>query len=140
MTETTSLASGSVNEILDGIANVQEFQDSECLSLSHYLDDLTIPDSSRILLERSSSDEKVSTIKKKPKNYINTTNNSSSSINNNNNNNFASNNIIINTNNKMNLTESDFINHALSGGGGSGRVSRSNSSSALFVPNVPKVW
>ena len=132
MTETTSLASGSVNEILDGIANVQEFQDSECLSLSHYLDDLTIPDS-RILLERSSSDEKVSTIKKKPKNYINTTNN-------NNNNNFASNNIIINTNNKMNLTESDFINHALSGGGGSGRVSRSNSSSALFVPNVPKVW
>ena len=132
MTETTSLASGSVNEILDGIANVQEFQDSECLSLSHYLDDLTIPDS-RILLERSSSDEKVSTIKKKPKNYINTTNN------NNNNNNFASNNIIINTNNKMNLTESDFINHALSGGGGSGRVSRSNSSSALFVPNVPKV-
>ena len=131
MTETTSLASGSVNEILDGIANVQEFQDSECLSLSHYLDDLTIPDS-RILLERSSSDEKVSTIKKKPKNYINTTNN-------NNNNNFASNNIIINTNNKMNLTESDFINHALSGGGGSGRVSRSNSSSALFVPNVPKV-
>ena len=120
-----------MNEILDGIANVQEFQDSECLSLSHYLDDLTIPDS-RILLERSSSDEKVSTIKKKPKNYINTTNN-------NNNNNFASNNIIINTNNKMNLTESDFINHALSGGGGSGRVSRSNSSSALFVPNVPKV-
>ena len=137
MTETTSLASGSVNEILDGIANVQEFQDSECLSLSHYLDDLTIPDS-RILLERSSSDEKVSTIKKKPKNYINTANNSSS-ININNNNNFASNNIIINTNNKMNLTESDFINHALSGGGGSGRVSRSNSSSALVVPNVPKV-
>ena len=125
MTETVSLASGSVNEILDGIADVQEFRDS-CPSLDiHYLDDLTIPD--RILLERSSSDEKVSTIKKKPKN-VNVHNI---------NNNIASNNIILN-NNKMNLTESDFINQALSGGG-SGRVSRSNSSSALVAPNVPKV-
>ena len=122
------MASGSVNEILDGIANVQEFHDSECLSLDHYLDDLTIPD--RILLERSSSDEKVSTIKKKPKNINNNNNNI--------NNNIASSNIIIN-NNKMNLTESDFIHQALSGGGGSGRVSRSNSSSALVAPNVPKV-
>ena len=63
-----------------------------------HLDDLTIPDR---ILDRSSSEEKVSTIKKKPSS---------------------------NSNNKMNLTESDFINQAF---GGSGRISRSNSSSTI---------
>ena len=73
-----------------------------------HLDDLTIPDR---ILDRSSSEEKVSTIKKKPSNS-----------------------------NKMNITESDFINQAF---GGSGRISRSNSSSALAKsannPETPKV-
>ena len=78
------------------------------VDLSDHLDDLTIPDR---ILDRSSSEEKVSTIKKKPSNS-----------------------------NKMNITESDFINQAF---GGSGRISRSNSSSALAKsannPETPKV-
>ena len=44
LTETNSLASGSVNEILDGIADVQEFRDSILLDQHPFLDDLTIPD------------------------------------------------------------------------------------------------
>ena len=51
LTETNSLASGSVNEILDGIADVQEFRDSILLDQHPFLDDLTIPDNteSRLL-------------------------------------------------------------------------------------------
>ena len=58
LTETNSLASGSVNEILDGIADVQEFRDS--VLWDHLLDDLN--------KHNSTSSEEVSTIKKKPKN------------------------------------------------------------------------
>jgi len=60
LTETTSLASGSVNEILDGIADVQEFRDSILLDQHPFLDDLTIPD------HIESSIEDISTIKRKP--------------------------------------------------------------------------
>ena len=42
--DNNSLASGSVNEILDGIADVQEFRDSILLDQHPFLDDLTIPD------------------------------------------------------------------------------------------------
>ena len=44
LTDTTSVVSGSVNEILDGIADVQEFRDSIVLDQHPFLDDLTIPD------------------------------------------------------------------------------------------------
>ena len=44
LTDTTSVVSGSVNEILDGIADVQEFRDSVILDQHSFLDDLTIPD------------------------------------------------------------------------------------------------
>ena len=121
ITETNSLASGSVNEILDGIADVQEFRESVIL-LDH-LDDLTIPDH---IFDQSSSTEEVSTIKRKPfdakslligqnfKNFAKTSGNSQSE----------------NTEDtNMNLTESDFLNNALSSGGG--RLSRSNSSNQL---------
>ena len=97
------MASGSVNEILDGIADVQEFRDSVILD---YLDDLTIPDHTE-----SVSSEEVSTIKKKPlfkPNYSKKTNTASTAMN--------------------TVTESDFINQALSG---SGRLSRSNSANQL---------
>ena len=76
------MASGSVNEILDNIADVQDFRDSL------YLEDLTIPE--------------IDTIKKRP---------------------------------KMNVTESDFINQALTGG----KLSRSNSSNQLTNSELQKV-
>ena len=91
------MASGSVNEILDGIADVQEFRDS-VLIWDHLLDDLNNTNK-----HHSTSSEEVSTIKKKPKVK----------------------------DNKMSTytSETDFLQHALSGGGG--RISRSNSANQL---------
>ena len=91
------MASGSVNEILDGIADVQEFRDS-VLIWDHLLDDLNNTNK-----HNSTSSEEVSTIKKKPKVKEN----------------------------KMSTytSETDFLQHALSGGGG--RISRSNSANQL---------
>lgn len=104
LSDINSLASGSVNEILDGIADVQDFRDS--LILEH-LDDLTIPDQA----------DQEGTIKKKPfAHYLlsklrqqNDTNSEEQGSN-------------------MSLTESDFINQALASGG---KISRSNSSNQL---------
>ena len=104
MTETNSLASGSVNEILDGIADVQEFRDS-VLIWDHLLDDLNNQNK-----HHSTSSEEVSTIKKKPKKFNNLPENSG----------------------KMSTytSETDFLAQALSQGG-SGRISRSNSANQL---------
>ena len=105
LTETNSVLSGSVNEILDGIADVQEFRNSIDLD---YLEDLTIPD------QLNSSNEEISTIKKKP-NYLSFKQASSNNIQ------------AQNSSDRMS-SESDFINQALAG---TGRLSRSNSSNQL---------
>jgi len=108
LTDVTSVVSGSVNEILDGIADVQDFRDSVILDQHSFLDDLTIPD------HTESSIEDISTIKRKPvgqKKKSPSENQQSQ---------YQSN---------MSLTESDFISQAFGGGGG--RISRSNSSNQL---------
>ena len=101
MTETNSLASGSVNEILDGIADVQEFRDS-VLIWDHLLDDLNNQNK-----HHSTSSEEVSTIKKKPKKFNQVPEKMSTYT-----------------------SETDFLAQAL-GQGGSGRISRSNSANQL---------
>ena len=107
VTETNSVASGSVNEILDGVADVQEFRDS--VDLDQHLHDLQIPDS-----PSASDTELVSTIKRKP--YNKSANNREENQG--------------NTGKNMSYTESDFINQAFAGGG-SGKLSRSNSGHQL---------
>lgn len=104
LSDLNSLASGSVNEILDGIADVQDFRDSVLLE---HLDDLTIPDH---------QSEEGGTIKKKPfANYLLSKLRQKDSE---------------DQGSNMSLTESDFINQAFASGSG-GKISRSNSSNQL---------